>query len=433
MNTSSQMTQPTLALVVVLILLSFKLAAAGLEHWPYLRNQAKLSSLPRALSVVLGLCIWVLGSVVYARNHYTVSASNDRCTTADADIIGDGVRAATWTQVVILLLLAITGSFNTEHNAIQELGAGLLVTHIALVVALLAPMASKELSPVDSIFGTMILDAQNSALSIQLVAKQTLASRWQTFTVILGQLAGLAAIGLLINNFTTNGLATDECNCLPAFWWGWLNNCADGTPNDHRAIWVYYAIRITTVLLCCAYAVRNTFSFDEAKRREEEYPCAKCRQCKNGKNVENSFCCRCVTCDKCEGCRKCNAKRCSSCSTNKCRSCENWRLHNRCEHCSGTMDFKEGKGWVRGYKYSQLPASTSFLFIEASLYSLFSLLAAEGLMATYGIRPSSPIKSVGQMTSIVIAAATGIRAVWVCLSLFLKKGSSEAESGQPSE
>jgi hypothetical protein len=410
------------------MLLVLKLTATALEHWPYLRQkQARRTSLPRALSGVMGFSVLVLGSVVQTRNHYTVSANNDHCTTADADIVGDGVRAATWTQVVILALLAITGSFNPDHNAIQEMGAGLLVTHIALAIALLVPMTSQKLSPVDSILGTMILDAQNSALSIQLVAKQTLASRWQTFTVVLGQLAGLAAIGLLINNFTTNGLATEECNCLPAFWWGWINNCADGKHNDHPAIWIYYTTRIVTVLHCCVYAVRNTFAFDEAKRREDENPCAKCRRCKTGKTVESRHCCRCAICDKCEGCRRCSAKQCSSCNTDGCGSCQKWRLHDRCEHCPGTKDFEEGQGWVGGFKYSQIAASTSSWYIEASLYSLFSLLAAEGLLATSAIHPSSPFSAVGQITAFVIAAATAIRAIWVFASLFWKEDLAEFE------
>jgi hypothetical protein len=428
------MAQPTLAFVVVVMLLVFKLAAIVLEHWPYSqREQVRRASLPLALSAVMGLTILVLGSVVQSRNHYTVTVNNDRCTTADADIVGDGVRAATWTQLAILTLLAITGSFNPDHNAIQEMGAGLLVTHIALAIALIVPMASKTLSPVDSILGTMILDAQNSALSIQLVAKQTLASRWQTSTVVLGQVAGLIAIGLLINNFTTNRLATDGCHCLPAFWWGWVNNCADGSHNDHQAIWFYFATRIATVLHCCAYAVRNTFAYDEAKRREDENPCAKCQRCETGNTEESRTCCQCNICSKCEGCRTCNSKRCSSCNTNQCQHCENWRKHDRCEKCPGTMRFREGQGWVRGCKYSQTAATTSLWYIEASLYSLFSLLAAEGLMATDAIRPSSPFSAVGQITAFVIAAATAIRAIWVFASLFWKEDSTALKEHSKSQ
>jgi hypothetical protein len=241
--------------------------------------------------------------------------------------------------------------FGLDHSAIQEAGAGLLVTHVALAIALLVPTSHRNLSPIDSILGTMVLDAQNSALSIQLVAKQTLASRWQTATVISGQLAGLAVIGVLIDSFTKNGLATDKCKCVSAFWWGWLSNCAEGSREDQQAIWTYYAIRSITVIHSCMTAGSNTRSFDRAKKREEESPIL------------------------------------------------------------GTT-FREEDGLSRGRKYSQIAASTSLVYFEHASYSLFSLLAAEGLLTTY-IHPSSPITGVGQIMALVIAVTTAIRALWV--------------------
>lgn len=179
------MSSPILASVLVNIILGFKLTAIFLEHWPllelymerrYSKNNGE-NSLPRALAGFMGITILVLGSIIRTRTHHPLRSSEDNCMTADADIIGDGVRVGTWTQVVILAIIAIAGSYNPEHSAIQEIGAGLLVTHIALAISLFVPMIHQTLSPIDSILGTMVLDAQNSVLSIQLVAKQTLASR----------------------------------------------------------------------------------------------------------------------------------------------------------------------------------------------------------------------------------------------------------------
>jgi hypothetical protein len=456
--------QSTFALVSGKIILGTRLSAivvsTMVECSPSLRQRKNIETITRCISGAMGLVVAVLGFVNYFKNPYTLRTFDDHCTTADADIVGDGVRAATWTQFVILALIAIFGSLNPDHSAIQEVGAGLLVTHIALAIALLIPAFSQQLSPIDSILGMMILDAQNSALSIQLVAKQTLASRWQTYTVIVGQLAGLAAIGMLIDNFTKNGLATDECSCVSVFWWGWISNCAEGRHDDHQAIWTYYALRAITIIHSCTIASLKTFSFDNAKRQEERYPCAECEECTKG----STNCCKCVVCDECNGCRKCNAKwcspcsqkdcascnkwlqhdrsencpgmmdaqedikRCSPCGTNDCESCKNWRLHSRCKKCPGIKDFQEGFGWYGGLKYSQIAATTSFSYIEAGLYSLFSLSAAESLMSAYAIRPSSFLKAVGQITNIVIAVATAIRALWVFGSLFWKDDSKETKA-----
>jgi hypothetical protein len=225
---------------------------------------------------------------MYFWNLPTSQKFDDQCSKADADIVGDGVRAATWTQVVFLALIAVIGTYGADHSAIQEVGAGLLVTQSALAIALLVPVAQGTLFAIDSILGTMILDAQNSALSIQLVAEETLASRWQTGTVISGKLAGLAAIGVLMNNSTNNGLATTEtCKCVSVFWWGWLSNCAEVARDDHQAVWTYYAVRAITALQSCITAGLYTGSFDRAKKTRRGVPMRKVpkvqRHCNNGK------------------------------------------------------------------------------------------------------------------------------------------------------
>jgi hypothetical protein len=92
------------------------------------------------------------------------------------------------------------------------------------------------------------------------------------------------------------------------------------------------------------------------------------------------------------------------------------------------MVFEENKGLFRGRKYSQLPASTSGSYVDACAYSLLSLLAAEGLLATYSVRPSSPLNAVGQITSVVIAVTTAIRALWVFVFMFVQEDDSETDS-----
>jgi len=457
--------QSTLALVsgkIILVLRSGAIVISTVaEFSPALRQRKNIERITQCISGAMAFTIAVLGFLNVANNPYTMRGLDDRCTTADADIVGAGVLAVTWTQFVTLGFIVILGMVNPERSAIQEVGAGLLVTHIALAIALLVPAFSYQLSPVDSVLGMMILDAQNSALSIQLVTKEILASRWQTYLVLFGQAVGLATIGMLIDKFTKNGLANNECSCISAFWWGWISNCDEGHPDDHQAIWTYYALRIITVTHGGVLASLKSSSFDQAKRQEERYPCAECEGCTKG----NKDCCVCVVCEECNGCRNSNAKwcppchdmncascnkelhdrpqdaldqheaeishvqetakQCSPCGTNDCKSCKDWRLRSRCEKCPGIKEFREGYGWYGGFKYSQIAATTSVSFIEATLYSLFSLCAAVNLMSAYNIRPSSILKAVGQMTNIVIAAGTALRAIWVFLSSFWKLDTTE--------
>jgi hypothetical protein len=117
-------------------------------------------------------------------------------------------------------------------------------------------------------------------------------------------------------------------------------------------------------------------------------------------------CCKCVICSACGGCRNCKLRSSDPRGDNLCMACK-------------TIAFEESKGWFRGRKYSQLPASTSALYIDACAYSLLSLLAAEGLLATYSVRPSSPLNAVGQITAVVIAVTTAIRLFgYSCSCLF---------------
>lgn len=277
-------------------------------------------------------------------------------------------------------------------------------------------MYLEKLSPVDSILGTMVLDAQNVALSIQLLSKQTLASRWQTFVVIFGQLAGLAAIGVLINNFAKNRLAIDTCECVSVYWWGWLNNCSTLAGKDYRPIWTYYALRLITAIHCCVISSCMTFPFDEAKRRDEARPCEQCLSCIKGatqsgnKKHQN---CQCDVCADCHQCKNCNKMYCQHCWENRCE-------HNECKTCPSKRKFQDGDGFVGGEKYSQIPASVSLMFFEYSAYALLSLLAVESLLKSYRIQPSSPWSAIGQITSTVIAVTTAVRCLWVFTMLFWK-------------
>jgi hypothetical protein len=129
----------------------------------------------------------VLVSVTFANVNVEVLRAGKRCSVdVDGDIAGDGVRIAAFVQVGVLLVVSLFGIFHTKATGAKEIGAGLVLTSVSLAMALMV-RAKGTLTPPDAAIGAMILDGQTLALSIQLVAKETLASRWQTMIVVLAQ------------------------------------------------------------------------------------------------------------------------------------------------------------------------------------------------------------------------------------------------------
>jgi hypothetical protein len=66
---------------------------------------------------------------------------------------------------------------------------------------------------------------------------------------------------------------------------------------------------------------------------------------------------------------------------------------------------------VQESKYPQIGISTSELFFESTLFSMFSPFDSERLMTAYKIRPTSPVEAFGQLMAVVIAIAAAGRAV----------------------
>lgn len=65
-------------------------------------------------------------------------------------------------------------------------------------------MANRTLTSADAIVSAMLLDAQGSAMSITLVAKDVLAARWQVWLTIMRQTVGLTVI-LELNSLPAPG------------------------------------------------------------------------------------------------------------------------------------------------------------------------------------------------------------------------------------
>ncbi|KAH6641865.1 hypothetical protein F5144DRAFT_149880 [Chaetomium tenue] len=328
----------------------------------------------------------VLVPITFTNPTTQIERTGSQCTTGiDADVAGMGVRIAVWVQVSVLILITLMGNFHLKATGAKEMGAGLVLTHVSLAIALLVQLRRATLSPPDAAAGAMILDAQNMALSIQLAAKETLAARWQVGIVVLTQVFGLSIVPVLVSNFFEGSFATEECGCLTVFWWAWLSNCLPSS-RERAVFWVYYASRCVGFCQAAFHAIYNTETFHEAEPKgrgdsDDE-------QEKGGLLVGITY--------------------------------------------PYIADGQSGRGGSGGYdlaRYGEYPATVSFMYGWYGVYALTSLAAAEVAMRDLNLQPTSAIDSVGQIIALVIAGATTLRAVWLFGKLFADQWNSQKSFG----
>ncbi|KAI0965041.1 hypothetical protein F4678DRAFT_485665 [Xylaria arbuscula] len=349
-------------------------------------NRLTLSSL--ALSLLMG----VLGGVAFLGLRVEPSGDEGLCTNADADIIGDGVRIGTWILVGVLFLTAVLGSF-LRDAATKELGAGLLVTHVSLAIALVIPLARRKLSPIDAILGALILDVQSSAMAIQLTAKETLASRWQTVLALLSQVLGLSIEGILVNWFSKDWLfKNDKCSCFSVFWWSWFSNCANVTPNTAIPFWIYFGLRWVYVVHMGWLALSEASKFDMSKKVDWSL-------------LPN------------------NIGWISNQGETGCSAPPHPDFCGRCGKCTTCRRPAQAEYLVGDRKYSERFMTVNSMFLENAALSLLSIASAESTIKVNSVQLTSDISSVGQAIALVIAVGTGVRAIWVILYQF--KGEDE--------
>jgi hypothetical protein len=72
-------------------------------------------------------------------------------------------------------------------------------------------------------------------------------------------------------------------------------------------------------------------------------------------------------------------------------------------------------------EYKDYPATIILMYTIYGVFALTSMAAVETTMKDFNLPPTSPINSVEQITSLVIAIATIIRAAWLFLMFFIKE------------
>ncbi|KAH9908626.1 hypothetical protein F4778DRAFT_717935 [Xylariomycetidae sp. FL2044] len=369
---------------------------------------------------VFALVAFILGGLAF------LGLLNDRpaqvalCQQADADIVGDGVRAAAWTQVAVLFFIALFGILHTSETAVKEVGGGLIITHVSLAIALLVPLGRGELSSIDGVLGSLILDAQSNSLSILMMTKQALAARWQIGIALLGQTLGLLVEGVIVGSFSAGKLPNDGCECFSVFWWAWFSNCSAVYPNSVVPFWIYIGYRFITLFHGSFFIITRSSLFHRAELWDNTHPCDRCEDCYRDANSDDREPCtcraRCSECDKCNVCQKRNPfhgpdGECSDAS-NRCIKCGGCEVCGHIKFDAGTLDL------LAGERFSDTNSTISSNFLESSVLALLSMVFAEVTMSLNEVEKTSPIYAAGQVTGLVIAAGTAFRALWVFLYMF---------------
>ncbi|CAI0648242.1 unnamed protein product [Colletotrichum noveboracense] len=379
-------TRPQSRLAIAVILLSFQ-ALLGVSQYllsiQYHRNQRFLLGPAFLQSLGFPIFVAVLGIVLIAvmfngedpkrcdLEEYMAKANK---TCIDDDIGGLGIRLAAWAQLGVLLFLALIGTFHTKTTGIKEVTASLTITHLSLVIALLVNL--KGLEATDAILGSMILDSKNSALSIPLVTKTTLAARWQVWTIVPCQVFGLAVIGFLVHRFHQNQFnVCCQSKCVSVVWWGRLRTKEDGTSGwEQAAFWIYYACRVLSVAQSAYQALVDTYAFHEAENSDDTLASKTFHPLSNGDSRLTRFFRKLL------------------------------RIH--------------GQTW----KFVDCPTTLSLTFLVSGVFAVASMAAAEAALRKGSLGTESNEFTTGQIIAMVVAVTGIIVGVWRFVRLFPRSG-----------
>ncbi|KAK6221727.1 hypothetical protein QIS74_04599 [Colletotrichum tabaci] len=293
----------------------------------------------------------------------------------DADIAGRGIRFAAWTQIGVLLFVALLGTFHNRATMAKEIGAGLVVTHLSLSIALLINRQYGQLTTAELVLGSMMLDAQNSALSIPLVTKETLAARWQVVITVVCQGFGLALLGVILHDIGDGKFVVPDCRCVAVAWWGdvgaGVENCDPAVRfvpivrrQDMRALWVYYSCRLISYTQSSFHSLMNMEAFHQAENQTE------------GEGILNGLTFPQVH----QGPRS---------------WLQEWIFKRKTER-----------------EYDKYMTTVSLAYLVYGMFAITSMVAVECAMAK--IKPGGVEKiTIGQAIAIVVAGATILRGVWL--------------------
>ncbi|KAK1709392.1 uncharacterized protein BDZ83DRAFT_641462 [Colletotrichum acutatum] len=237
------------------------------------------------------------------------------------------------------------------------------------------------LTSASAVLGAMILDSQNSALSILLITKETLAS-----ILVKGFLHDLST-----------PLAGDKngCNSIQVFWWGRLRSFPydlgpkiRNSGKETNAFWIYYMFRCILYAQSSFHALMNTQIFHKAQK-DDAFNLEGITHPSLGKGEAGA-------------------------------SKKSWRSRLRAWLGAHSQDVA----------YIPYPTTVSLMYIVYGLFMVAAMAAAEitiGGDSHHAIFKEKKDEddqalSIGQIIAIVVAAVTITRGLWLFFMLFIKGG-----------
>lgn len=388
--------------------------------WELKRFQS-ISVLVAVLGFIFAFASWVsLGTA-------QKDVNSSHTFSIESDVGGIGVRIAFWTQEGVLFVSAFIGRFLRKPMAGKEVGAGLIITQTSFSIAFLVQMKQGTLSAADAAIGSMILDALNMALSVQLFMKRPLASRWQICIVLLVQLLGLAIIAIIMAGFSQGQFIDKSRQCFTFFWWAWLSSCSPITTKEVVIFWIYYGFRSLNFVHNCCFSLKHTREFDRCDKSQslqryiedqnEQYsnhiraylkrlrglsqdnlqqlfrPSSPGRENQGPENSEVL------------GCQRTVLKLLDDSDTGF-RGSERVRKE-LLDYLLLWMSDGTTLYWVHRY------TTINFYFIANAVFVFISMAGAEIALRDIQPNQSGPNFSIGQVTALVIAASTALRELWI--------------------
>lgn len=403
--------------------------------------------------IFIGLIGLILVPVVFtSRNngHTKIPGLSSECVSeVDADVGGDGIRIAIWAQECISLLVALFGTFHSEATGAKEIGAGIAITHVSLIIALLVQMSRKTLSSADAIIGAMIIDSQSNAISIQFVAKETLAARWQVIAILLCQLFGLVTLPLIVQGFVMGRFERGSCECVSVFWWAWLNDCSASSGREMVIFWVYYALRCMLFMQSYFHSINSASIFHMAEKHGHSlegisYPRLPGWRSRGGQRDRPET-----------GAREVNVEDASPQTEDQVQLQQPQgppREHDQTKTpiepgrelqtdprtetqqqpqgpvhdyirfiAPGTVDPqppREDEEKEEELNYPNYPATVTLMYTVYAVFALSSMAAAEKALRESHLEPSSGVVSTGQIIALVVAGTTIVRGGYLFFKMF---------------
>ncbi|KAK6345865.1 hypothetical protein TWF730_010208 [Orbilia blumenaviensis] len=357
---------------------------------------------PWYTAIVHGAVSFVLVIVFFSLHPPTFTQTDNQkpCVIPlNSDIGGIGNMVGFGLQVVTTFVVALLGLIDTKSGGPKEIGAGIVITHISLSLAIIS---NREISTFDAIVGAMIIDFQNNALVIHLSAKDTLAARWQVRTVLAVAFTGLTILGNLMMRTHRGEFGSSEvpCGCVSIFWWGLLSTCEGRVP---LSWWIYYVYRWVSFILVAFWSEYNTLYYDKWEKRSVEmynylYKYLYEYSCKEGK-VPTEL---------------------RDVPTIRGKSDGGEAPWNWPE----TISFIIFKLWTN-HTGSQIQGF--LLVFDQSIIAISTFGALAFTISRNYVEQSSGAGSLGQVVALVVAGATFLRAVFIILKAQIKVGKKDTD------